>query len=210
MNYLELDEVLAEAMSITRDANRYENVGKQWAYTALMQLGSSDDELDVCELTPKNLVCKKPNNCRKVEDIELYDFSGNSIPFVFRAGKKRINSSSSEGVDVSEDRTHIILGSNGDCVSAVKIRFWSYPLDDKGQPMIREDEKLAIIFYIRFMIALEKDDNMSKIQMDEFRWKMEADRVRAAKKAGDFSKAKIRAMKRDWLRLLPVFNTKRF
>lgn len=226
MQYYSLDEVVAEAMLIVKDKDKYQLPARQWVYSALIYHGSADDEIDVCEITVKNLLAKKPDACRQILELACYNSAGELLPHTFRGGKKRIYPNQNaiatvinedgetvtywESVDVSEDRFNIILGTNGTDVAKIKLRFYSYPLDNQGQPLIRDDEKQSCIYFVRFQIALLQDDNQSKIQLDEQRWKLEADRVRAGKKVSSMNGEKRKAISRNWMKLLPNFNHSQF
>jgi hypothetical protein len=231
MNYYNIDEVVAEAMLVTSnvtDADRL--IARQWVGSAMEFLGMSEDEIEVCEIIPKNLLARKPDNCRKLIDIACYDEAGNYIPHVFHAGKKRIypntnvlvatTTTNSDGesetrvtytaVDVSEDRFNIVLGTNASDVYKIKIRYFSYPIDADGLPMIRSDEKQAIIYFIRFCKALKDDENQGKIAQDEMRWMREADRVKASKKMADVTNDKAKTMASILNRMIPNFNRSKF
>jgi hypothetical protein len=224
MQYLSIDEVLAEALSIVKDKAAHEAVARQWIWTNLMQTGVSEEEIEVCTITPKNLLARKPKNLRKLKELALFDAAGDLIPHTFRSGKTRIYpntniataSTGSDGeteytyttVDVSEDRYNIVLGTNASDVTTVALRYYSLPLDDNGDPLVREDEKLSCIFYVRWMIGLLEDSNQSKIQLDEIRWKQEVDRARASKKS--ISEEMRDTIGRDWLRMIPSFNPRKF
>lgn len=210
MQYLTIDEVLAEALSIVKDKAEHEAVARQWIWTNLMQTGVSEDELEVTTIKPKNLLARKPKNCRRIKNIALFDAAGCEIPFTFRSGKTRIfTDTECDGVDVSEDKYNIVLGTNAEDVDLVAIRYYTLPLDANKDPLVQECEKLSCIFYVRWMIALKNDDNMSKIQMDEIRWKQEVDRARAAKKS-QISEDTKDTIAREWLRLIPSFNHRKF
>ena len=219
MNYLTLNEVIAEALSITPDLDDQDwSFARQWAVTALMQLGTSEDEINVCTLTCKNYTMKKPDDMRAFIELALYDAQDKLIPHAFRAGKKRVFPATSqlidgivipyEPVDVSEDQYAFYIGSNGEQVAYAKVRYFAYPLDKDGTPMIRLDEKPAIMYYIRWCKSMKKNENQSEIAQNEQRWKWEFDRVRAKKKT--ISKDKAEVIARNWVRLLPNFNTRQF
>jgi len=224
MNYLSLDEVVASARTTISTSDTMDEVlMRQWAWEGLQDVGISEDSIEVCTLKPKNLIARKPENCRAIIDIALYDANGSQFNHVFRTGKKRIykesvpeffvlDSTTGErvpiSIDVSEDRDSIILGTNGANVTEIKIRFFSYPIDKNGLPMIREDERMAIVYYIRHMWALRKNDNRSEIDQNYKMWLLESDRARARKKS--ITNEQVKAIVKRWARLIPDFNYKRF
>jgi hypothetical protein len=222
--YLSIDEVLAEAMSIVKDKAAHEAVARQWIWTNLMQTGVSEEELEVVVVYPKNLLAKKPKNCRRIKEFCCFDSAGLLIPHTFRSGKKRIYPNTGayttavgtdggteynyQCVDVSEDKFNLVLGTNATDVAQIALRYYALPLDSAGEPLVHESEKLSCIYYVRFQLAMLDDSNQSKIQLDEIRWKQEVDRARAAKKS--VNEETRDTVGRDWLRLLPSFNPRKF
>ncbi len=219
MEYLPLNAIISEALSITPDTDASDwAIARQWAVTALMQLGTSEEEINVCDITAKNFVLMKPKDMRQYIEMALYDANGCYIPHIFRAGKKRIypdiTSYFYQGteadrpiylpVDVSEDTQAFYLGTNATSVAYAKVRYFSYPLDADGMPMIREDEKTAIMWYIRLAKSLKKNDNQSEIALNLQEWKIQCDRAKAMKKK--ISEDKAKTIGRRWLTMLPIFN----
>jgi len=226
MNYLPLNAVIAEAISITPDTDAADwSIARQWAMTALEQLGTSEDEIQACTITAKNLILKKPKDMRHYIEMALYDANGVYVPHTFRAGKKRIYPDTrispattispsdppyTVSVDVSEDQTAFYLGTNGADVAYAAVRYYAYPLDNNGYPMIRQDEKFAIMCYIRWAKSAKKNENQSEIANNWTQWAWQNDRVVARKKAMSLSNDKAKTISRSWVRLLPNFNYSKF
>ncbi len=223
MNYLSLDEVVASARTTIGTSDKQDEVlMRQWAWEALQDVGISEDSIEVCTIKPKNLIAAKPDNCRVLIDVNLLDANGCQFQHVFRTGKKRIYKNVTHPlfilnaaghpvpivVDVSEDRNNIILGTNGTGVTSILVRFFSYPIDPNGLPMIREDERMAIVYYIRHMWALRKNDNRSEIDQNYRMWMLESDRARARKK--NITNEEFKSIVKRWARLIPDFNYQRF
>lgn len=229
MEYLPLNSVIAEAISITPDTDAADwAVARQWAVTAMMQLGTSEDEIEVCRIDAKNLVLMKPKDMRQCIEMALYDSSDCYIPHVFHAGKKRIypdnryfptatNTSTTNNntqylylypVDVSEDQQAFYLGTNATQVSYAMVRYYAYPLDENGLPMIRQDEKFAIMCYIRWAKSAKRNENQGEIAGNWMMWAAQHDRARAMKKKITVDKGKT--ISREWMRLLPSFNYSKF
>lgn len=222
MNYVSIDEVVSLARTTIGTSDKADEVlFLQWSWEAMQDLGISSDEIEVCTLVPKNLLAKKPDNCRALIDIALYDANGNRFHHVFRTGKKRIypDFTSPQSIittsgeipttlDVSEDRHSIVLGTNATDVSYIVIRYFSYPVDKNGLPMVREDEKMAIVYFIRHMWALRKNENRSEIAQNREMWMLESDRTRARKK--NISNEQAKTIIKRWMRLIPDTNFERF
>lgn len=220
MSYITLDEVTALAQTVIKDADdKDRNIWKTWAWNAVLNLGIGDDEIKVAELYPKNYTAALPPDCRYLIDVSVFDTAGNQLGHVYRGGNKRIYadrrvqpSATTNGdvnslipVDISNDRYNIHLGTNGQNVGTIIIRYFAYPLDENGLPLIREEDAMACVHFIRYMDALRRDDNRSKIQQDEIAWFREADRARARKKMASLSPDKARSIMKSLNSLIPNF-----
>jgi hypothetical protein len=215
-----LDETVALAKSICIDATEQdEALFKQWIWEGIKSLGVSEDDIKACTVGAKNFLAKKPEDCRRLIDVALYDAAGCQLNHVFHSGRKRIYPAqgnviaSGTGtlalwIDVSEDAYNIVIGSNGTDVSAVAIRYFSYPLDTNGFPLIREDESLPLAYFCKFMYSLRKNENQSEIQSNEFRWKLNCDIARAKKKL--VSNEMLKTIASNWSSLIPNLNPNRF
>lgn len=232
--YVDFDGVLAEAISVigaSGDDEVAKNFGRQWIWRCVTDFPVSEDNIKVCRIDVKNLLLKKPSEMQRFLEVALYDVNDNFIPHVFHTGQKRIypnvesysyNVVLNEGeddeetvtytapVDLSEDRNSFVLGTNGSNVSYAQVRYFAYPLDNNGLPMIREEEVLACVYFVRFMWSLRKNDNQSEIRNNELLYKQEADRVRAKRKSMDFSNEKRKQIAASLNRMLPNFNRSRF
>jgi len=224
MEYIASDAVIAEALSITPDTDAADwAMAKQWAVTALMQFGTSDDEIKVCTIAQTNLILPKPKDMRSYVEMALYDVRGCLIPHVFHSGKKRIypdfdwqpsavNNPDFRNiipVDVSEDQLNFYLGTNGSNVAYAQVRYYAYPIDANGLPMIREDEKFAIMCYIQWCKASKLGQSASDISMKWQMWTRQHDMARARKKS-NIPNDLHKTISRNWMRLIPDFNQSRF
>lgn len=224
MTYVTLEEVVALARTTIGTSDKQdEPLFKQWAWEGLQDVGLSTDSIEVCTLKPKNFIAGKPENCRALIDIALYDANGNEFAHSFKAGKKRIYPNrtfplsilATDGltqiptiVDVSEDRFNIIIGSNGSHVTAIMIRYWSYPVDANGLPLIQEDEKMALVHFIKWMWSMRKNDNRSEIEQNRQTWYLASDRARAKKK--NISNETVKTIVRNWMQLINKTNFQQF
>jgi hypothetical protein len=204
--YIDFEEVVAEsitAIGAEGDDEIAKNFARTWIYRGLQELGSSDEQITVCAIYPKNLLLKKPKDLKTLIDVALYDEQHNLIPHKWHDGKKRIFPQT-DGitfivddetqffgpVDLSEDATNIVIGTNGTNVSYALVRYWQYPIDSNGLPMIREDEVEALSMYVRYRHSLRKNQNQSEIRENKLEWFRLADRCRAMKKAVTNEQAK--------------------
>lgn len=218
MNYISIDTVIARAQTTIPQSDTMDrNIWREWVWMGLQDLGISDEDVKSVVLNPHQGLAKKPADMRVMLDLNLYDAAGNQKPHRFRTGgyrlydDTRIQTITEIPVDVSEDRWNIILGTNGDDVTKIVIRYFSYPIDpETNLPLIREDETMALVYFIRFMWAMRKDDNRSEIAEKQRMWYMESDRIRARKKMESLTPEKAKTIMKNWMRLIPDFNMERY
>jgi hypothetical protein len=184
-----------------------------------------DDEIDVAELTPTKLIARLPDHCRVILGLSLYDTSGNPLKHKFRAGKQRIyqdtrlantaigtdtNINLAVPVDVSADVSNLYFGTNGDIVGKILIRYFKYPLDEKNQPLIREEDMYACALFIKLMTAMRDNGNKSEIQLYDQMWKQAADKAKADKRMKSLTPEVAHTLMNQMMRLIPQFNDRLF
>jgi hypothetical protein len=216
---VEFDSVVSEALLVIgASGDEARLFAQQMVWRAVTDFPVSEDNIKVCRIYQKNLILKKPQDMQQYIEMALYDANGCYIPHVFHAGKKRIYPDTRLyvldpaciPVDISEDTSSFYLGTNGTDVEYAEVRYFSYPLDSKGMPMIREEDVLTCMYFVRFMWSLRKSDNRSEIQQNELLYKQEADRARARRKMADISNDKAKTIAKVLNRMIPNFNRSRF
>lgn len=227
MQYIDIDTVVARALTIvgaSGDDEVLKNVAREWVWGALVDLPITDDAIKVTKVYPKNLIIKKPDDFRRGLDIALYDAADCFIPHAFHTGKGRIYPNTEQyafthevdgqevthyiPVDLSEDAKCYYLGTNGAGVSYAKIRYYTYPVDAKGWPLIPEEASMTCMYFIRYMASLRRNENQSEIANNERLYKIESDRCRARLKA--ISGEGVKTIGSIFNRLIPNFNRSRF
>lgn len=231
MQYVPLDTVVARAISVVGDDNDNELMklyAREWVWMAVIDLPVTEDNVKVCNIAAKNLMLKKPDDMRRFLEISLYDANGCYVPHMFHAGKKRIyphfnrfhNHHTATGttnnhhihcepVDLSEDQFAFIIGTNGSDVAGGMIRYFAYPIDKDGLPMVREEDVMTCVYFVRFMASMKKNDNRSAIQQNELLFKQEADRARAKRKSNR-SEDENKTITSIMTRMIPSFNRHSF
>lgn len=232
MEYLHVDNVTAFAKTIVKGADLADlNTWREWIYECVLDLGHSDNEIEVCALFPTNSTAALPKGCRQIVEVALFDSANQQLRHQFRAGKYRIYEDSRllpaatagtppnstnvinnlTPVDISNDRYHLHLGTNGSQVATILLRYFGCPIDPATKmPLIREDDRMACALFIKMMEALRANDNQSAIATAEQRYWREADRRRAAKKAESMTYEKAKTLKIDLMNLLPLNNLSKF
>jgi hypothetical protein len=227
MNYIPYDEVVSEAITAI-GAEGEDEIAKQYVKTflwrGLQKLGDSNEQLETVKLYTKNLLIKKPKDYKKLDSICLYDSADNQLPHLYHSGKRvypqtdGINyyTTDSTGVavsefvgpiDISENEQNFVLGTNGTDVAYMLLRYWQYPLDADGIPLIREDEVEALILYARLRWSMRKNVNQSEIRENRIAWMQAADQCKALKKSTSNEEAKT--IHRSLNRMIPNFNRSR-
>ena len=226
MSYVPLDDVVAEALSVVGDGQDKEMLkplARQWAWRAVLKLPTTEDEIKVCRVEAKNLVLKKPSDLRRHLELALYDENDCFLHHVYHAGKKRIfpqfsffaaasnsnNPPQCEPVDVSEDGYAFHIGTNGSDVAYAMVRYFAYPLDKDGMPLIREEDVLTCVYWIRYCASMKKNTNQSEISLNKSFYDQEAD-IQRAKRKSVISEDERRMLASIMNRMIPDFNKHRF
>ena len=187
--FLTIDQVTAEAMTILPGATSEDRIyAKQWAYTALREIGPSRNNIRVVDLFPDdNLTFRKPDDCQSVIDIAVFNSNNNELRSKYRSGNKRIHQPRNvfvnlgifveefnSIVEISEDAHFMYMSSTATSghASYAKLRYFSFPVDDEGNPMFPEYTRLAIVLFIRWMWSMrtgEINSNQAKEDWKEQR-----------------------------------------
>ena len=184
-----LDEVIATAATVIVDADySARNIWKNWAYWAERDIGYSKalEKVTTTPLTVTNLLITKPSDYIEAIDIALFKSDGTEIPAVYRPGTARIHLDVERNnrvanvntIDVSEDRSYFILGSEGDDITEAILRYWGLPLDGNGLPLIPDSHVYAIIAFIDYMWAMRQDKSRLVVADKRQEWKIQMRRTR--------------------------------
>jgi len=188
--YVSINEVVASAMTILPGATDSEKVFmRHWAVLGNRELGLSKDNLITETINVQDLTMRKPENLLSIDDFGLYSADGKEYAHTFVGLGKRvhldrdeIDGSTKYTIDVTEDGDFLHLSSNGSVVNRIKLRYYSIPIDDFGDPLILERKRLAISFFLSYMWAIRQGDNQAAIDRAEFRWLREAAKQRSKNK----------------------------
>jgi hypothetical protein len=228
--FLTMDEVIATAASTIKDVTTTDKLlWRQWiAIMCLPELGIAEDDVKIVTLYPVDFAAQKPDDMRALTELSLFDVNGCPLTHKLRAGGKRIyvdarvprtavvdttgqQLANAVPVDISEDNFSFQLGTNGQNVAAIVVRYYAYPTDDDGMPLIRQEEAMAVVFFVRFWHEMRKNESRSAIEQNRQMWALEADRVRAKKKMYSLSPEKMKqVIKSTWMRGIPSFKFSQF
>lgn len=227
MKYVDFEEVVAESIltiGLSGDDELAKNFARTWIYRGLQKLGSSDDQLEVSKVDAKNFLIKKPKQMKRLDAIALFDSNDNFIPHVFHGGNKRMYTNIEDStytvsnsdevhygpVDLSENRTSFVVGTNGDNVDYALIRYYGFPVDTSGLPLIQECEVEALTLYVRYRWSQRKNENQSEIRENKMAWMEAADWTIAHKKSVDNHGEKKKQQAALLNKMIPNFNRGRF
>lgn len=193
-----LDEVLAEAASIIKDASEQEKAFmRQWIYRAQREIGFSNVDIKISEpLTLTDFSVKKPNDFLKTIDLALYTSDGREIRTSWK-GWGKDKASLPEGSDarihedlrievqriqVSEDLDYFHTESfaeGTDDTSYLIVKYYALPIDSQELPLIPESNTLAIMMYIKWMWEIRQNRNQAAIAQSRDVWLRERARASA-------------------------------
>lgn len=203
MNQLyNIDEAIAFVMSsIGTSTHEDKTIFRNWTVLGLRQIGPDKADVKVAKIVPnENGLVKKPDDFTFGLDLSLFNSSGQELKYTVNHGGPRIHidrnvihdtsvqDATTGRVYVSED-TYYYHISNGE-VGYVLLRYFSYPVDADGLPMIREEDMIAIMAFCRWMWSLRKNDNRSEIDQNYDTWLREMDRAKGRRKLPDQITAK--------------------
>jgi hypothetical protein len=219
MKLVDFDEVVAEAAMMIgygEDIETCKNFSRQWIWRAKQKMATPDIAIEVCQIHVKNLLARKPKNLKQLLDIALFDASGCQVTHVFHQGNKRVFpnyevvNEECAAVDVSENSTSYVIGTNGTDVSYVIIRYYPLPLDENNEPQVYEHEVDACKAYVRYQWSMFKNENQSEIAVNRQTWKEECDWAIAKTKSLDLNNEIRNRMAADFNRMIPNYNRSRF
>ena len=119
---------------------------------------------------------------------------------------------------VSESDDYFYLSSAGEScdVTSAEVTYYALPIDENNNPLIREDDKLAIICYIEYQFWKRERNRkrgkergnmpMSEIDYYNRQWLMELGKVKGRKKM--ISPLHAETITRKWMSLIPNFRDK--
>lgn len=174
-HYIDVDQVISNvqlALGLQDDEMR--PAFTQWAYDAQRSIGLSHlDKKDTGWKEIKNLSWDKP--CGFVAPLEITVQTSDGDCYLPRYSHKLdkcgcCNNTANSTVDnyVSENQTQFYLDSEATKYIKYKMIYYSLPVDDSGNPLIREQNERAVMAYIEYMYTKRRrHQNRSEIPMNE-------------------------------------------
>ena len=210
MKYISIDEAVAAASSIIKNNSKEDRlIYKFWIWQAEKVIGCSFLSEDTCELIVQDLSATKPLDHVYTIDLALIDSKGGDVKYNYNGYRKRIHPittlNNPSFIDVYESEDCIHLDSNGTSIEKVILRYYSYPVDENGDPKIPDFHLNAIMAYVRFMHNMRNDLPYDR---DELRWKIQASKARGKNKMPNMAEG--REIIDNWLTLLPLGTTTKY
>ncbi len=167
--FLDIDEVIANASTVIKGMNsELELLARQWVWLALRKIGPSFNDIDVIDIEVIDKTIQKPIDCISVIDLALYDGSGIELGYRYNKGgssrthrKQDVN----QLLNIYED-PHFIhisddLNSQGLYPTVCRLRYYKFPLDDCGMPLVPEIHLFPIMMFIKWMYEMRENPNNS-------------------------------------------------
>lgn len=217
MRYVSIQEAVANAMiALGLEQDEYRAIFTDWAYEATRSIGVSDVNLKSTEITITSGLAPVPNDMAYPDEIALrkngtdeyaypmYDTSyWQSLPSTDQAYRY------TENYYVNIQGTNFVVSSDvtGDGFNRLVLRYWAYPIDENGDPLIPEYYIRAVTAYIEFMYTKRlrqrkrSEVPMSEVASYENRWlNMKRD---AVVQRNQPTKPEIEGALQQWLTMLP-------
>lgn len=188
--YITIDEIVASAVTILPGSTDTEKVFmRHWCVLGNRELGLSKDNVVTEKINVQDLTIRKPINLLSIDDIGLYNDSDTELNTIYKGYGEMthtdidtISGTLKLTISISEDDEFLHLSSNGSTTDYARIRYYSIPIDDKGNPLILERKRFAIMLFLSYMWTLRQGANQSAIDKAEFRWLKEAAKQRSKNK----------------------------
>jgi hypothetical protein len=219
--FLDIDYVTAMASTIIKGATTEDRVlFKSWVYLGMREIGPSKDNVKVASVLCQDFSIRKPDDYIEGIDIGLFNALGQEMRYRYRPGSERVHNVKyvrnlelptagdvTGAIDLSEDDYYFHVSSNATGVSYAKLRYFSFPIDSKGQPKVPEGQLNAIMHFIRYMWAMSQDDNQSKIENSYMVWQRELSKAKTRNKMPSMIEGKEIA--KTWMSMIqkPFFDS---
>jgi hypothetical protein len=205
-----MDEAVASVATVMKDIERPErNILKHWIYLAIKAIGPTN--VNIKETDPRlqvsGLVARKPEDMISAIEMALYDANGKEYKYRFKGQGKRVSLNREtyiESIPVSWDEFYIYLGSEGEGITEIALRYYAMPFDDNGLPMIDENHLIAIIAFCRMMAAMRENNNQSAIQLNTQEWKLQREYAKTRSKMPSMLEGKEIA--KSWMSMINRVN----
>ena len=194
--FVTVNEVVANSATLIRDTDpKHRNILRQWTYLGERQLGFSGLHEKAEQIEVDNLTVKKPNDYAIGNDMAIFDENDNEYRMHFHGSGKRIHSETStisgsvgglsydvSDIGISEDPYYFYLDSNGENITYINIRYYSYPIDEDGDMLIPEHHLFALMNFNFWMWEKRRNENQSSINLAKGDWLMEQSKAKAKNK----------------------------
>jgi hypothetical protein len=196
--YITIDEVVASAITILAGSTDAEKIFmRHWTVLGNRELGLSKDNVVTEKINVQDFTIRKPENLLSIDDIGLYNENDVELTTIYKGYGEMthtdldsISGSLKLTISISEDDEFLHLSSNGESVDYAKIRYYSIPICPKGDPLILERKRLAIMFFLSYMWTIRQGSNQAEVDRAELRWLREAAKQRSKNKMPSVLEAK--------------------
>jgi hypothetical protein len=218
-NIISMEELIASIYTrLDSIDTRDEMVFRDWIWDAIKEIGvGSLDVVTEC-LPVENLRICKPCYFGSVLEMNLLDATNGTVYFQFTGtGAKESEALNYTLVSETDDAFHLSSAGSACVVTSAEVSFYRLPIDENENPLVREDDKLAIICYVEYQFWKRERNRkrgkarsempMSEIDFYNRQWVIELGKVKGRKKM--VSPLHAETIMRKWMTLIPDFRDKK-
>lgn len=204
-SYITLDEVVDNAATTLRGSDNFDrNLMRQWAAIGERQIGFHLGAVKNCKIDVVDLSIKKPMDYvnKGLDEMGIFTSDGKEIRYTYRGYGKPVlpkRNAREFTVEVTEDAHYWHLDSTAEGAAYAHIRYYGFPTDEDGMPLIPAHHLLALMYFCRYMYGLRNPD-MADPNAEQQRWTIEAAKARNKNKIP--SRIELREIAKDWMHML--------
>lgn len=209
--YLNADEVVANALTIIPEATQKDkNIFKQWVFLAERQIGSSPVSVkNETNIVAHNFRLGKPIDCVKSMQLALFDKNDNEVKYRhhgrgMQVADRDILEGDNRDVIVMETDDAFYLSSNATNVTNANLRYYGFPIDENDNLKIPEIHVLAIMSFIKYMMAMKSSER--RLDIKDYYGIWEAEKRAARARTMMPSELEARDISKRFMSMIDYFN----
>lgn len=174
-HYISVDQLISNAqLTLGLQDDEMRIPLRQWAYDAQRSIGLSYlDKTDTKWKEIKDKAWNKPCGFVSPVLIQVKDGSGNCFHPRYKSNLDKCGCCENVynydcNTFVGENKTQFYLDSDATQYTHYRMVYYGLPVDDDGQPLIREENERAIVAYIEYMYTKRRrHQNRNEVPMNE-------------------------------------------
>lgn len=194
--YVTSDEIIAFASSTTEcgASDIDQSIMKAWVYLGERQLGYHYGNMKIVEIIPSEGIFQKPSDFKAGISFSVYDETNQELILNYTGKLKKpfLNEITSNEVYFTEDDDNYYISSNAiPYVTKAVLSYFALPLMENGEILIPEHHTMALVQFLRYMLAL-RDPAKNRVMLSEAKdsWMSESRKAKSKNKMPDMIKGK--------------------